>query len=302
MANPYDPIALAELTRINLQDVLVSFGWQNVRFGRRLLEWPFQAASGQFARLVLDYDHFVASSGLQEGARCFLEQLGWNVSVFGQENIPPAGPLMVLSNHPGMADTVSLFAAIPRPDLKVVAADRPFLRTLKATERQLIYVPEKSADRMAVLKSIAAQLRSGGAILTFPAGQIEPDPATASGAVESLQDWATSIGALVRIVPETQIVIAIVSGVLARQAVRHPLTRLRRQRKDQERLAATLQLLAKIWIPSAWRVDIQVRFSAPIPAADLIPLKDPQAITLALIDRIRPFVAECVRQASKQVK
>jgi hypothetical protein len=146
-----------------------------------------------------------------------------------------------------------------------------------------------------VLKTIATQLRSGGAILTFPAGEIEPDPALLPGVLESLDGWASSVGALARIVPATQIVIAMVGGVLAPQAMRHPLTRLRRTEKDRQRLGATLQLLAKIWFPTRWNVHIRVRFSPPIPAADLIPLKDPTAITKALIERVKPFVDEFIK-------
>ena len=53
-----------------------------------------------------------------------------NVRVHGHEHIPPTGPALFLSNHPGMADTISLFAAINRMDLKIIALHRPFLASL----------------------------------------------------------------------------------------------------------------------------------------------------------------------------
>jgi len=39
---------------------------------------------------------------------------------------------------------------------------------------------------------VAAYLRSGGAVLSFPAGRIEPDPDVWSGALQSLNTWVDS--------------------------------------------------------------------------------------------------------------
>ena len=95
--------------------------------------------------------------------------------------------------------------------------------------------------------------------------------------------------------PETQIVPVIVSGVLARETLVHPLTRLRRERLDRERLAAAIQLAASVLRPDLWRVTVRIRFAPPIPAAELAPLRDPEAITRAITARIRPFLEEIIR-------
>jgi len=285
--NPTTP--LESLTRINLDDVIAAFGWETVRRGRRLLEWPFRLPATKFARLALDYDQDVARLGLSQGSNRFLRRLGVRLSVTGQENIPTSRPLLVLSNHPGMTDTLCLFSGIPRRDVRIVASGRAFLRSLVSVERQLIYVPEEAEGRLGVLRAVASHLRSGGTILTFPAGEIEPDPAVLPGAVESLQNWASSVGLFVRLTPDASIVPAIVSGVLAPQATFHIITRLRRTSKDRERLGAALQLMAMVLAPRLWPVNAMVKFTSPIPASDLIPLNDPAAITQAILDRLRPF-------------
>jgi hypothetical protein len=159
----------------------------------------------------------------------------------------------------------------------------------------LIYIPEGSQGRLEPLRAAAAHLRSGGAMLTFPAGKIEPDPAALPGALEALEGWIPSIGLFARLVPETQIVPVMVSGVLARESLAHPLTRLRRQRPDRERLAAAIQLAASVLKPEIWQVTVRIRFAPPIPAAELAPLRDPQAITDAITARIRPFLEEIIR-------
>ena len=287
---PGSDSALESLVRINLDDVMAAFGWDSLRHGRRVLEWPFRLPAHRFARLALQYDQDVADFGLSEGSRRFMTRLGARLEVQGQENIPAAGPLLVLSNHPGMTDTLCLFAGLPRRDVRIVAAGRPFLRSLVAVERQLIYVPEETESRLGVLRSVAAHLRSGGTILTFPAGEIEPDPAVLPGAVDSLRNWAASTGLFVRLAPEAVIVPAIVRGVLAPQATFHLLTRLRRTSKDRERLGAALQLTTMVMAPAMWPVTVHVQFTPPISASEFVPLHDPAAITDAILECLRPFL------------
>ena len=47
-----------------------------------------------------------------------------DIRVFGIDKLP-ASAFLALSNHPGMSDTLSLFAALYRPDLKIIAFQRP---------------------------------------------------------------------------------------------------------------------------------------------------------------------------------
>jgi len=282
---------LDSLTRINLDDMLVSLGWQNSKMGRSIANIVFQVPARRLARQVIEFDDGVHCLGLQEGSRRILTAFVESVRVTGQENIPGSGPLLVLSNHPGMADTLALFASLPRPDLNVVGAERPFLQALPAVTRYLIYVPEQSEARMHVMRSMVAVLRRGQAVLTFPAGRIEPDPAVIPGAVDSLNDWSESIAIPVRMVPELEIVVAVVSHVLVPQATYHSLTRLRRQNKDRERLGAMIQLVMHTLFPGIWPVTVEITFTPPLPGASLVALHEPRAITRAVVDFARPYIA-----------
>jgi hypothetical protein len=136
-----------------------------------------------------------------------------------------------------------------------------------------------------------SRLQSGGAILTFPAGHIEPDPAVLPGAVVSLDSWSPSMALFIRKVPETLIVGVVVSHVLAPQATFHPLTRLRRTRLDRERLGASIQLIMHILFPDLWPVTTEITFTPPLPAACLAELRHPQDMTRAVTDYIRPYMA-----------
>jgi hypothetical protein len=293
------PAMLATLTEINLDDLFAALGWEKVRAGRRLLRWLFRPAAVRFAHQVIAYDHAVGELGLQSGSRHFLSTIQKNLLITGQENIPNRGPVLFLSNHPGMTDTVSLFASIPRPDLRIIAAERTFLHALPATEPYLIYVPEDNSNRMNVVRAVSGHLRSGGAVLTFPAGEIEPDPAVLPGAEAALEGWATSIGLFARLAPQSILIPVIVSGVLSPKTTFHPLTHLRRLSKDRERLGASIQIFAGVvwpefW-PDLWQVTVHIRFAPPIEAAGLMKLHDPAAITRAVIDCVRPFLREVIR-------
>jgi hypothetical protein len=191
------------------------------------------------------------------------------LEIVGVENIPTSGPLLVLSNHPGMTDTLALFTSLPRPDLRIVAAERPFLNALANVSRHLIYVPDDASRRMGVVRKAVGHLRGGGTVLTFPAGEIEPDPACMPGAVESLKSWSESVAVFARLVPETRVVVAIVSGVIWPASLSHPLTRLRKERKARERIAATLQVLVQTLRPSIRLVAARVAFSPVLPAGEL---------------------------------
>jgi 1-acyl-sn-glycerol-3-phosphate acyltransferase len=282
---------LENLTRINLDDMLVSLGWQNWKMGRSIARIAFRVPARRLAGQVLEFDNNVSHLGLNEGSRQILPAFVNGLLVAGQENIPRSGPLLVLSNHPGLADSLAMFSALPRLDVKVVSADRPFLRALPAVNRYLIYVPEQNADRLQVIRSMLDVLRRGETLLTYPAGQIEPDPGVIPGAVEALADWSESIAIPVRMVPEVNIVVAVVSHVLVPQATYHPLTRLRRQKKDRERLGAAIQLAVHTLFPKIWPVITQITFTPPLPGADLAVLHEPRAITQAIVDFARPYVA-----------
>lgn len=283
------------LVKINIDDMLQSLGWHNLTFARKFFDLLFAYPARRFAHQVLEYDQGVAELGLTAGARRLLNTYVSQLSIRGQENIPGQGPLLILSNHPGMTDTVALFASLNRPDLRILAADRPFLRVLPATCAYLIFIPEEGSGRMEALRKTAAHLRSGGAVLTFPGGKIEPDPQIMDGAVQALQEWSISVGLFSRMVPDLTILPVVVSGVLAPQAVNHPLTRLRRRPEDRERLGATIQILARVFFPRLWPVNVQVDIHPTFQVSGLVQLHDPRLITQAVIERIRPYYQTAAR-------
>ena len=251
---------LERLTQVCVDDLISAFGLGSVSHGRAVMESISRIPARRLARQILTYDTVVGESGLGTGGAWALKRLSRNARIEGQENVPRGGPLLLVSNHPGLADAVALFAATPRDDLRVIAADRPFLDALPNTSRYLLTVAEPSAGRSGVARAAARHLRGGGAVLTVPGGRIEPDPAVLPGAVEALDSWSSSADLFARLTPGLAVVPVAVSGVISPSALRNPLTYLRRRRCDREWLAATFQLL----VPALRDVEARVEFGRPI--------------------------------------
>jgi hypothetical protein len=262
--------SLRTLTDINLDDLVASFGWNKRPVAASLLRGVFYAPAQKFARQMLRFDEQVAAHGLSAAAQNLFQQFAQRLNIVGGENILATGPALFLSNHPGMVDTLALFIAIARPDLKIIAVERPFLQALTNTSQQLIYITENPARRMTAIRQAALHLKNGGAALTFPAGKIEPDPDVYPGAEQALREWSESAGVFARFAPQTVIIPTLVRGVLWEKAVKHPLTYLvKKDEFERQKLGAAFQLLAHIlW--DAHPLEVTVTFGAPIPTQGLV--------------------------------
>jgi hypothetical protein len=85
------------------------------------------------------------------------------------------------------------------------------------------------------------------------------------GAQEALGRWSESLDLFARLVPGLTVVPAVVSGVLSPTALRNPLIFVRRQPRDREWLAATLQMLT----PALRDVTTRVAFGEPVCAEEV---------------------------------
>jgi 1-acyl-sn-glycerol-3-phosphate acyltransferase len=260
--------SLANLTEINLDDLVNSFGSQNQPWFKKAIRVIFRGPAEKFARQMLEYDLCIGETDLPSASRKMLKRYDKDVRVYGQEYLPANGPVLVLSNHPGMTDTLCLFAVINRPDLRVIALDRPFLQSLPNLGRHQFFVSDDPSERMRAVRKGTAHLRCGGALLTFPAGKIEPDPDVYPGAVDSLSDWGDSAGVFMRLAPETRILPVLVRNVLWEGMVKNPVTKLKKERIDREKLGVAFQLLAHI-IFNLHPLTVTVQIGQPITLTEI---------------------------------
>jgi 1-acyl-sn-glycerol-3-phosphate acyltransferase len=259
---PSGPALLADLTWLNIADILSGFGVPRGLPLRGLVELAARWPARRFARQIVALDAIVGAAGLQAGGAWICGQLSGGVELRGGP--PPAdGPLLIVANHPGLVDAAALFSAIPRADLRVLAIARPFLRSLPNISAHLFAVGATPASRTAAVRAAARHLRSGGALLTFPAGRIEPDPLSLGGAADAVGAWSESVDLLARLAGDVAVLPMIVGGVISPAAMSHPLVRLRRTPADRQWLAAILQLM----LPALRRSGVRVQIGRPIAAA-----------------------------------
>ncbi|HKJ37487.1 MAG TPA: 1-acyl-sn-glycerol-3-phosphate acyltransferase [Anaerolineales bacterium] len=280
---------LDTLTQINLNDLVSSFGWEKQPLPAAILRRIFIRPARTFAQQMVEFDSATGQAGLAEASMQTLRaHYVKDLRVHGNKNIPANGPTLFLSNHPGMVDTLALFSAINRPDLRIIAVHRPFLMSLVNVSKQLSYISDDSAERIRTTRQISSHLRNEGSALTFPAGEIEPDPTVYGDAEDSLDNWTDSAAVFIRFARDTKIVPVLVSGVVWDKAVRHFLTRIKRTRFERDKLAAAIQVFPMMM--SNFRpTTVHVQFAKPI-TLDEVGSTDTRAIHEVIIKRMRRLI------------
>ena len=233
---------------------------------RLMLSPPFR----RFAEIASSFDQSVANLGLPEASRQFLPTYINQPEIHGQENIPPDGPVLIISNHPGTLDSLLIASRMPRTDLKIVAKGYPFYLALSRLKDSFIFTSNEVHDRVAAIRQSIQQLQSGGMLLIFPRGLIEPDPAVMPGAEETLTEWSPSIELFLRKVPDARLLLTIVSGVMAPSSLRNPFMRLGRNPVERQTVAEFFQVIRHIYMPNSLRVSPKVTFDLPRTASDLL--------------------------------
>ncbi|OGO39212.1 MAG: hypothetical protein A2W35_16955 [Chloroflexi bacterium RBG_16_57_11] len=250
-------------------EIFAAFGFETTGWPRRFL-WPiFWQPAQIFARLADGVEQNIAYFGLAEAARRLLPRFVDDVKVIGVENIPIQGPLLVASNHPGAYDSVAILANLPRADLKVVVSDVSLLHSLPALDERSIYTLDGVHGRMTTLRNIIRHLHSGGSVLIFATGFVDPDPEVLPGAEEKLGEWSPSLSLALRYVPEAKILPTIVSGVLSPASLHSPLLRMQKEAWKQRKLAEFLQVIQQLVFHRDYGLIPHISYGEPFTAQEL---------------------------------
>lgn len=285
---------VADLRRTIAQEIWKALGLSPDTRLRHLLDPLVWAPTRRFAQVAANFDRTVAESGFLEAVRSVMPRFLAGVEVSGQAQLPASGPLLVAANHPGGADALAVAANLPRSDLKIVVSALPFVRELPNSARHFIYTTLDPHQRMEVVRASIRHLRQGGALLIFPRGVLEPDPEVLTGASDSLGDWSPSLGIIARAVPQLEIVTAIVSGVLSRASLHNPLTRLRKEPRERQKLAEIVQVIQQLLFPRRAVVNARLSFGPPVAASEF-GSGDARSITQQVVERARQLLDDHLR-------
>jgi hypothetical protein len=266
-------VSTHELRQFITDEIIRAFGLAPDGLLRRVLGPLFFPVANRFASICSQFDRAVELQGFRQGARWALNFFCEGVRRRMNGLIPREGPLLILSNHPGTVDALAIASCLPRDDLKIVAADIRFLRALRAASRHLIFASRDAFERMGTLRLALRHLQSDGALLIFPTGHLDPDPEALRDSEEGFKGWSPSLRFLLRRVPETQLLLTAVSGVLSRPIVESPLVWLRRTRLDRQRVAEFLQVMRQLLAPRSLSVLPNISFDRAIGVVELVERK-----------------------------
>ena len=199
---------------------------------------------------------------------------------------------MVVCNHPAAYDAAILGACIQRDDLKMMASDIQIIQMLPNVAEHMIPVPYYIPARLQTVRSTIRHLQNGGAVLVFPRGDVEPDPAISPGAEKSLEGWSPSIELFLRRVPQTQSVVAIASGILSPRWYKNPLINLWKKYEQRQKMAEIFQVSYQLLTGKKSKAKPLVSFSAPLSISDLGGEDAPEGVLLvSLIEQARSLLS-----------
>ncbi|MBD3166050.1 hypothetical protein GF324_05600 [bacterium] len=261
---PWDPVVLRDLKRATIRDLLRALALPPRGSAAR---WAVRLAMPmirRFTESVARFDADTARYGLAEAARRLLHE--FEVDICCPDNmmdVPRSGPLLIISNHPGMTDTLVLLSLIERDDLLVIAERNPFLTALPNVSRQILYLETSERFRGSTLRRGIRSLRSGGALLLFPAGRIEPDPVYRPEAVRLRAGWSKSMDLLVRHARDAVFLPMVVGGVFSKRTRALPLQLFIQDAVRREQVLAMLQFIFKPLQKTIVHVETGGLFCAP---------------------------------------
>ena len=104
---------------------------------------------------------------------CMYAQFLLNMDVFWQAGLP-AGPKLIVANHPSTTDPFYLLTLFPQP-LSILIIEHAFKAPVfGGILRHSGHIPVLSEDRHAAFNSAHQQLRDGKSVAIFPEGDLSP--------------------------------------------------------------------------------------------------------------------------------
>lgn len=272
-----DPQVTGQIYSDIFQEIYKAGKIPDVTLLRQLLRRALRKPVTNFSHFIARIDALIRDFGFVEAAKIAIAELSGGFEERGSQHIPSSGPAIIASNHPGTYDGFALIANMKRDDFKVMVSGIPFFRNLPNASKYLIYSTHDVNDRMQAIRQSIAHLRSGGALLIFPSGRIDPDPAVLPGADQALSHWSRSILVFMRKVPEASLVLAITSGVLSKEFIHHPIPQLFPNDHERRRVMEFMQIIKQMVRGKPVSVNPRVSFSQPISYLTT-PFEDPEQI------------------------
>ena len=119
------PPPVQEIALEVLRDVTQHFHFNTEAWWYALMHRIAMLPALKFSEIMRECDIKVATQSLWQAAQDLLARFtrGWEVD--GAEHLIKDGPLLVVSNHPGVVDSIALLGVLERPDVHLLVNERP---------------------------------------------------------------------------------------------------------------------------------------------------------------------------------
>ncbi|HNY83586.1 MAG TPA: 1-acyl-sn-glycerol-3-phosphate acyltransferase [Anaerolineaceae bacterium] len=271
--------AAQTLVEYILTDIAQTFGMKNSGLIYETVRRIVYKPALRFAEVLLKLDRSLSAEDVRKSSAIALDYFTDGYEFIDEQNVPKNGPLLVVANHAGAADSIGAFGVVDRKDSSVVAGKRPMLEALPNISRHLLFLEKDPVGRMNDMRQIINRLKKGEAVILFPKGLLEPDPALIPGALQSIRSWSQSVGVFLAKVPETKLLPLLVSQTVAPKAWKSLWATWSRVPRKRQQLAMITQFAMQRLQPGKqWKVPLRVQVGSPYLPDELSNTLDPREI------------------------
>lgn len=252
------------LSEYLLDEIVLAFGLKNTPGTHGLFRFFLSKLTNRVASICMETDQIIAVKGFPAATGWMASHWVRQVTSRGSSFVPSDGPLLIVCNHVGAYDILVVPAQINRKDIKIIASASPFFMKLPHASEHMIYASHDAGNRMSAARQAITHLQGGGSLLLFGTGVIDPDPDVYQNANEEIGSWSPSIDLFLRQVPETKVLISIVSGIVLSKWAHSPLTFLREIPWQKRRIAEYGQVLDQLIFTRKPNITPSISFAPPI--------------------------------------
>jgi hypothetical protein len=283
---------IGALSHFLIDEIIMAFGMKKTARTHSLFYFLLKGVTNRLSSICVMTDRKIVTEGFPAATGWMASHWVRQVTTRGAETVPEEGPLLVVSNHVGAYDVVVVPSQINRRDIKIIASDTPFFKSLPNASQHMIYASDNPGSRMMAARRGIAHLKDGGALLLFGTGVIDPDPAVTPNAEGEIGSWSASIDLFLRKVPEAQVTICIISGILMPKWAHSPLTWLRRVEWQKRRVAEYGQVISQLFFPGKPTITPCMSIAAPVRRETLLRESGSERVLPAVLTRGRTLLAD----------